>query len=82
MQARRIRTHSRYFDDILTTDGGGNGKLGTLSRHWMFVANQNKSPYLLEGWAVSSESLVFLDTELYKGPRWKTQSGFAELTMQ
>ena len=31
-----------------------------------------KFPYLIEGWVVSSESVVYSDTELYKGPRWKT----------
>ena len=82
MQARRIRAHSRYCDDILITAEGGNGKLGTLSRHWKFVAKKNKSPYLLEGCVVSSDSIVFLETEVYEGPRWKTQSGFSELTMQ
>ena len=31
-----------------------------------------KFPYLIEGWVVSSESVVYSDTELYKVPRWKT----------
>ena len=48
-------------------DEGGTGNIGTLSRHWMFVASQNKSPYLIEGWVVPSDSIVFLDKELYKG---------------
>ena len=73
MQARRIKAYSRYRDDIFFTAEGGNGNLGTLSGHLKCVANQNESPYLIEGWVVSSDSGDFMDTELYKGPRWKTQ---------
>ena len=51
---------------------GGNGNLGTLAKHWKHAAVTYKSPYLVEGWVVSSESVVSLDTELYRGPRWKT----------
>ena len=65
MQARRTTAYSRYRDDTFITAKGGNGNLGTLSGHWKCVANQNKSPYLLEGWVVSSDSGDFLDTELY-----------------
>ena len=54
-----------------------NANLDTLSKHWKFVANQNKSPYLIEGWEVSSSSTVFLDTELFRGLRWKTLSKVA-----
>ena len=46
--------------------------LGTLAKHWKHVAVACKSPYLIEGWVVSRESVVYLDIELYKGPRWKT----------
>ena len=74
MHERRIKVNVRYRDGTFLIAEGGNGNFGTLSRHWKFVANWNKSPYLLDGWVVSSDSIVFLDTELYKGPRWKTQS--------
>ena len=74
MQERRIKAYLRYRDGTFLIAEGGNGNLGTFSRHRKFVANQNKSPYLIDGWVVSSDSIVFLDTELCKGPRWKTQS--------
>ena len=75
MRARRIKAYVRYRDDILI-----------IAKRWQrqlwravetpegFLANQNKSPCLIEGWVVSTNSIVFLDTDLYKGPRWKTQS--------
>ena len=69
MQERRIKASFRYRDDIFIVAECGNGNVGTLSRHWKFVANQNRSPYLIEGWAVSSDSMVFLDKELSKGLR-------------
>ena len=50
----------------------GNGNLGTLVKHWKHVAVAYESPYLTGGWVVSSESVVYLDTELYKGPRLKS----------
>ena len=74
MQERRIKAFLRYRDGTFLIAEGGNDNFGTLSRHRTFVANQNKSPYLIDGWVVSSDSIVFLDTELCKGPRWKTQS--------
>ena len=73
-QDRRIKGHFGYRDDIFTIAEGGNGNFGSLSRHWKFVAKQSKSPYLIEGWVVPSGSIVFFDTEVYRGPRWKTQS--------
>ena len=39
MQERRIKAYFRYRDDIFMIAEGGNGNFGTLSRHWMFVAN-------------------------------------------
>ena len=63
------KAYFRYCDDT-----GGNGNLGTLTRHWKFVANQKESPHFVEGWVVSYVSRVFLDTEWRKGPRWKKQS--------
>ena len=66
MQERRINAYFRCRDDNFTIAEGGNGNVGTLLRHWKFVANQNRSPYLIEGWAVSSDSMVFLDKELSK----------------
>ena len=71
-QERHIKAYFRYRDDIFLIARGGNGNLGTLAKHWKHVAISYKSPYLIEGWVVSSESVVYLDTELYKGPRWKT----------
>ena len=70
MQERRIKAYFRYRDDVFIFAEGGDGNLGTLS----WVANQSKPTYLIEGWVVSSDSIVFFDTELYKGPRWMTQS--------
>ena len=67
-----IKAYFRYRDDIFLIARGGNGKLGTLAKHQKHVAVSYRSPYLIEGWVVSSESVVYLDTELYKGPRWKT----------
>ena len=69
MQERRINAYFRCRDDNFTIAEGGNGNVGTLSRHWKFVANQNRSPYLIEGLAVSSDSMVFLDKELSQGLR-------------
>ena len=65
MQERRFKASFRYRDDIFIVAECGN--VGTLSRHWKFVANQNRSPYLIEGWVVSSDSVVFLDTNCRKG---------------
>ena len=58
-QERRMKTDFGYRDDIFTIAEGGNGNFGTLSRHWKFVANQSKSPFLIEGWVVPSGSTVF-----------------------
>ena len=69
---RCIKSYFRCRDDIFMIAEGGNGNLGTPPRHWKFVANQNKSSYL--SWVVSSDSIVFLDTELYLGLRWKAKS--------
>ena len=77
---RRIKAYFRYRDDIFLIARGGNGNLGTLAKRWTHVAIAYKSPYLIEGWVVSSGSVVYLDTELYKGPRWKTISLIPELT--
>ena len=55
MQERRNKA---FFSDTV------NGNLGTLSRHWNVEANQNKSPYLIGGCVVSSDSRVFLQTEM------------------
>ena len=60
-QERRIKGHFGC-DDIFTIAEGGNSNFGTLSRHLKFVANQRKSPYLIEGWVVTSGSTDFLDT--------------------
>ena len=62
MQERRFKASFRYRDDIFIVAESGNGNVETLWRHWKFVANQNRSPYLIEGWVVSSDSVVFLDT--------------------
>ena len=69
---RYIKAYFRYTDDIFLIARGGDGNLGTLAKHWKHVAVAFNSPYLIEGWVVSSESVVHLDTELCKGPRWKT----------
>ena len=69
---RRIKAYFRYRDDIFLIARSGDGDLGTLAKHWKHVAVACKSPYLIAGWVVSSESVVYLDTELYKGPRLKT----------
>ena len=69
---RHIKAYFRYRDDIFLIASGGNGNLGTLAKHWKHIAVVYKSPHLIEGWVVSSESVVYLDTEQYKGPRWKT----------
>ena len=61
------RGNFRYRDDIFLI-----ARSGTLTKHWKHAAVTYKSPCLIEGWVVSSESVVHLDTELYKGPRWKT----------
>ena len=71
---RHIEAYFRYSDDIFLIARGGNGDLGTLAKHWKHVAVTDKSLCLIEGWVVSCESVVYLDTELYKGPRWKTVS--------
>ena len=71
-QKRHIKAYFRYRDDIFLIASGGNGNLGTLAKHWKHVAISYKSPYLIGGWVVSSESVVYLDTEVYQGPRWKT----------
>ena len=47
VQERRSKAYFRYCDDT-----GGNGNLDTLTRHLKLVVNQNKSPYLIEGWVV------------------------------
>ena len=65
MQERRINAYFRCRDDNFTIAEGGNGNVGTLSRHSKFLANQNRSPYLIEG----CDSMVFLDKELSKGLR-------------
>ena len=69
---RHIKAYFRYRDDIFLIARGDNGNLSTLAKRWTHVAIAYKSPCLIEGWDVSSESVVYLDTELYKGPRWKT----------
>ena len=68
---KHIKAYFRYRDDIFLIARGGKGNLGTLAKHCKHVAVTCKSPYLIEGWVVSSESVVYLDTELYNVPRWK-----------
>ena len=69
---RQIKVYFRNRDDIFLIARSGNGNLGTHAKHWKKVAVMYKSPYLIEGWIVSSESVFYSDSELYKGPRWKT----------
>ena len=69
---RHIKAYFRHRDDIFLIASDGNGNLGTVAKHWKHVAVTSKSPSLIEGWIVSSETVVCLDTELYKGPRWKS----------
>ena len=59
-QERHIKAYFRYRDDIFLIARGGNGNLGTLAKHWKHGAISHMSPYLIEGWAVSSESVVYL----------------------
>ena len=71
-QGWNIKAYFRYRDDIFLITRGGNCNLGTLAKNLKHVAISRMSPNLIEGWVVSSESVVYLDTELCEGPRWKT----------
>ena len=69
---RHIKVDFRHRDDIFLIVRSGNGNLDTLAKHWKHVAVLYESPYLIEDWVVSSESVFYSDSELYKGPRWKS----------
>ena len=59
---RHIEAHFRYRDDIFLIARGGNDNLGTPAKHWKHVAISHKSPCLIEGWVVSSEPVVYLNS--------------------